>query len=988
MNAGAGGTGIKSSLSTIWAIARKELRGYFGSAVAVIFLATFLAVTLFTFFWVEKFFARGLADLRPMFDWFPLVLILLVGALSMRLWSEEKHVGTIEVLMTLPVPRWQLVVGKFLAGMLLIALALALTFGLPLTVSHLGDLDKGPVIGGYIAALLLAGAYLAIGMCVSAATDNQIVALVGTALVCGLAYLPGTAAVADLAGSGWGDFLRKIGTGSRFASIARGVLDLRDLAYYIGLIVVFLAVNVMLLGRQTAGKSKRARVRRFAGEATVLLLIGNMILLNVWLSPIARARVDLTQHGAYSLSSTTAKIIDGLDEPLLIRFYSSSKTHPKLAPLVPQIKDMLEEYRIVGDGKVKVEIVDPSGNDEAIKEAKERYSIESTPLRFASRLEKGVINAYFTILVEYGNQHASLGFDDLIEVRQLDVGDVDIQLKNLEYDITRTIKKVVQGFQSVDAMFASLPGKATITEYVTPETLPDDLKGAVDKLDAAVKDLQASSNGKLELTKVAPKSQEEMEDAYRKFGVRPYAIGFGQNDFYYFAIVIQVGDRAARITPPSDQGQDSFKNSLIEGLKRAAPGFTKVVGLWVPKAGPAQPPMMEGMPPQQPEPPQEFNGLREELSGNYEVRDVPLAGEPVPDEVEALVLAGPDNLSPEAVAAIDQYVMRGGALVVLDGHYRISMQPSMTGGASVEPVTTGLEAMLQKWGITVSDEMTLDSESEKFPSQDKRDLGDDTRTNEVQMLPFPFFVKVDGDRLARGNALTAGAPGAIMHFASAVTVDPKLGSEPRKVTTFMSSSSGAWQSQQTSIDPDFAEFPRVGFGKPKDLAADKKGSRVLAAAVIGGLPSAVVEDTTAGAGSGSGAGSSAAAGAGGGSGSAGERKLVHSPPDARVVVFGSSAFASDLMLNIGRQFGSGLAASNLLLVHNAVDWAMADTDLLSIRAGGASSRVLTVDEGSYGTWELFNYILAAVLLGVVIAISWFRRKRVRPIELPRAGVAS
>ena len=170
----------------VLAIARKELRGYFSSAVALIFLATFLGIVVFTFFWVEKFFSRNVADLRPLFDWLPLLLIFLVAALSMRLWSEEQKIGTIEILLTLPVPLWKLVAGKFLAGMTLIALALALTLGLPITVEMMGNLDWGPVIGGYLAALLLAGAYLSIGLCVSAATHEQIVALILTAAVCAL----------------------------------------------------------------------------------------------------------------------------------------------------------------------------------------------------------------------------------------------------------------------------------------------------------------------------------------------------------------------------------------------------------------------------------------------------------------------------------------------------------------------------------------------------------------------------------------------------------------------------------------------------------------------------------------------------------------------------------------------------------------------------------------------------------------------------------
>src|SRR5512136_1522063 len=176
-------------MKQVWAVARKELGTYFGSPLAMIFVGAFLAVTLFVFFWVETFFARNIADVRPLFRWMPVLLLFLVAALTMRQWSEEQRSGTLEVLFTLPVNRVKLVLGKFLAVMALVALALALTLFLPITVAILGNLDWGPVFGGYLAALLLATAYAAIGLFISSRTDNQIVALILTALLCGLFYL-------------------------------------------------------------------------------------------------------------------------------------------------------------------------------------------------------------------------------------------------------------------------------------------------------------------------------------------------------------------------------------------------------------------------------------------------------------------------------------------------------------------------------------------------------------------------------------------------------------------------------------------------------------------------------------------------------------------------------------------------------------------------------------------------------------------------------
>ncbi|MBN1642999.1 MAG: ABC transporter permease subunit, partial [Anaerolineae bacterium] len=208
-------------------MARKELSAYFHSAIALIFVGVFLVATLASFFWVEAFWARNIADVRPLFRSMPLLMILLVGALTMRQWSEEQREGTLEVLLTLPVRRASLVAGKFAAVLALVALALGLTLFVPITVSVVGDLDWGPVLGGYLAALLVASAYAAIGLFVSSRTDNQIVSLIVTLLLCGALYAVGNSIVTDLVGSSASEILRAIGTGSRFESIERGVIDLR-----------------------------------------------------------------------------------------------------------------------------------------------------------------------------------------------------------------------------------------------------------------------------------------------------------------------------------------------------------------------------------------------------------------------------------------------------------------------------------------------------------------------------------------------------------------------------------------------------------------------------------------------------------------------------------------------------------------------------------------------------------------------------------------
>ena len=273
-------------MKRIWVIARKELRAYFGSPMALIFVGAFLVVTLLSFFWVDAFFARNTADIRPLFRSMPVLILFLVAALTMRQWSEEQRAGTMEVLFTLPVRRIELVLGKFLAVMALVALALALTLFLPITVSILGDLDWGPVAGGYLAAVLMAAGYAAIGLFISSRTDNQIVSLILTVLLGGVFYVVGTSGVTGLVGDTLSEILRAISTGSRFESIERGVIDLRDLVYYLSLTVAFLALNVLSLDAKRWSKGSQTAAYRRGVIVTVVLVIANLVLLNTWLFPL------------------------------------------------------------------------------------------------------------------------------------------------------------------------------------------------------------------------------------------------------------------------------------------------------------------------------------------------------------------------------------------------------------------------------------------------------------------------------------------------------------------------------------------------------------------------------------------------------------------------------------------------------------------------------------------------------------------------------
>lgn len=318
------------SLPMIRRIAEKEVTLFFASPTAYLFLATFAAISLFIFFWGESYFSRNIADIRPLFEWMPILLIFLTSTLTMRLWSEERRTGTLEHILTQPLPLWHFVVGKFIGCLVLLTIALIITLPLPITVSQMGDLDWGPIWAGYLATFLLGAAYLSIGLYISARSDNQIVSLISAVALSGLFYLVGTTTITDFFGNQAGEWFRLIGTGARFDSITRGVIDLRDLYYYLSIIIVFLSLNIFTLEKERWAEKTSTPRHRAWRTVTALALI-NAIGVNLWLGQVTYLRLDTTKGNQYSISDATRDYLSQLQEPMLIRGYFSSKTHPMLS---------------------------------------------------------------------------------------------------------------------------------------------------------------------------------------------------------------------------------------------------------------------------------------------------------------------------------------------------------------------------------------------------------------------------------------------------------------------------------------------------------------------------------------------------------------------------------------------------------------------------------------------------------------------------------
>ena len=244
-------------MNGVLAIMRRELRGYFSTPLAYVFIVIFLLLAGWFTFNFGNFYNGGQASLAAFFNYHPWLYLFLVPALSMRLWAEERKTGTIELLLTLPLELWHSVAGKFLAAWAFTALAVALTFPIWLTVNYLGEPDNGVIVAAYFGSLMMAGGFLAIGSCVSATTNNQVIAFIITVVICFVVLMAGFQPLLSPL-VGWVpqtiiDAVASLSFLTHFASISKGVIDARDIIYFALLIGTFLYANVLVLHMKKAG---------------------------------------------------------------------------------------------------------------------------------------------------------------------------------------------------------------------------------------------------------------------------------------------------------------------------------------------------------------------------------------------------------------------------------------------------------------------------------------------------------------------------------------------------------------------------------------------------------------------------------------------------------------------------------------------------------------------------------------------------------------
>ena len=951
-------------------VATKEVGLFFSSPVAYLFLAAFMAVTLFIFFWGEAFFSRNISDVRPLFEWMPLLLIFLSSTLTMRMWSEERRSGTIEHVQTQPLPLWYFVLGKFMGCLVLMLLALLMTLPLPITVSVLGDLDWGPVFAGYLATFLLGATYLSIGLFISSRTDNQIVSLICSVALCGLFYLLGAKMITDFFGHQMGEWLRLLGTGSRFESITRGVLDFRDLYYYISLIAVFIVLCTFSLERErwskTGNKDHHGR-----WQSVTALVIVNALVANVWLSQVQLLRWDVTEGKQYSISDATEQYLDQLQEPLLIRGYFSGKTHPLLAPLVPQIRDLIREYSVLGNGRVNVEFIDPMASPELEEEANEKYGIKPVPFQVADRYQAAVVNSYFNVLVQYGDEHQVLGFNDLIEVKTRPQMDVDVQLRNPEHDLTRAVKKVIQSYQASGNLFDTVDGEITFTLYSSSDNaLPKQLVDFKSIVRTELNQWEQQSNNRFKVEEVDPQSNggQVADDIAKNYGFQPMRANLFSNETFYFYMMLEKGDQLVQI-PLEDMQQSSFERNLKSGIQRFAKGFTKTVGLVLPP--PPIPMHSHGMMMPNQNGPQ-FNHLEQFLSAELNVQRVDISSGNVSGDVDILLVLSPKNLDEKQLFAIDQFLMQGGTAILATSPYTASMTRS---SLTLDNVTSGLGPWLAHHGIDIQNSLVMDSQSAAFPVPVMRRAGG-FQVQEMHMLDYPYFVDVRESGLNQDNPMTSSLQQATFSWASPIKVNFEKQKE-RQVTELIHSSNASWLSSSTDIAPKIDQNGRSLYQE-----GSQQESHLLAVMTQGRFESFFTDkesplldqedDNTSDEPTEEANESNKEAEE---KGSIVSSVINHSADSARLIVFSSNDFLNDQVIQTSGAAAGSSYLNTVQLIHNAIDWSLGDQALMSIRSRGQFNRTLPpLENDSRLFWEYLNYGLAVFVLFSIGIIQRFRHR--------------
>lgn len=458
-------------LSNAWQVTKKELIAYFGTPTAYIVLVIFLLLWEFLFF--RNAFLIGEASVRSLFEVLPWMLLFVVPAVTMGSICQEKNDGTLELLLTHPVKDMEIIIGKFIGSFMFIGFALLFTIPIAVSFSLFGNLDWGIFWGQFLASIFLSWAMISIGIFISSILNNTISSLLMSALIIFLFILAGTELLTGMTPLFLSPVLEQLSLTTHFGSMARGVIDIRDVWYFLSFTVVFVSLAYVTLLKGKYGNRKKLYVSYQVG---VWLFVVITILSNIVGSWIP-GRIDLTSGKLYTLTDATKNTLGNLKDIIDITLYASNELPIQVQPVLRDTKDLLRDYQTYGRGSVVVSYQDPTNKDVA-SEARSLGIIE-VQFNVMGQQELQVKKGYFGLVVSYAGDHEVIPYIQ-------DTSDLEYQLTSFIKKMTTTIKKKVvflsgNGEKSIQTDYSSLYKELVkqfdVTEIALEQqnpTLPED----------------------------------------------------------------------------------------------------------------------------------------------------------------------------------------------------------------------------------------------------------------------------------------------------------------------------------------------------------------------------------------------------------------------------------------------------------------------------------------------------------------------------------
>jgi ABC-2 type transport system permease protein len=413
-------------MSRIWTIARREVRALFDQPTGYVLLIVFLAINAFLYF--RNAFLTGSASLRPMLDIMPWIFLFFVPAVSMRSLAEDNRSGLLEIVLAQPISEADLVIGKYLGVVLVLFGALATTAFIPIGLELGADLKWGPVIAQYLGAALLAIGFAGIGVWASSLSKSQITAFILGVAVMFVLILVGLDPLLVGLPPALGTIAARLGVLSHFESVGRGVLDLRDLLYFVSLAAVFLVLAYAVVMRRRLAPASPAAKRLRLGT---LLLVVALALVNLAGGQIG-GRIDFTPGGAYTLSKATKEIARSLDDLVTIKLFASKELPAQFALQKRDVDDVLRDLKSASRGKIRVVERDP-GTDKTAEEDARNLGIAPVQFNVVGQSELQVKQGFFGLVIQHADRNETIPF-----IQQTD--DLEYRLISSIRNLSRTKK--------------------------------------------------------------------------------------------------------------------------------------------------------------------------------------------------------------------------------------------------------------------------------------------------------------------------------------------------------------------------------------------------------------------------------------------------------------------------------------------------------------------------------------------------------------------